>query len=188
MTEELFTDARILKTKKNTRKALITLLKTKRFDDISVKDICNEANVSRGTFYLHYKDKYDLVHQYQQEIIKTGSKKVHEFLNSDRHLFFYHMLNFWNNEAELLLLLISKNGSTEIQNQVKSMLQINAEKNILPSVKTINLSEREQHYFVIFLSNAIFGIIQEWVDNGKPETTEELSTIINKITPDSLLG
>lgn len=61
-------------------------------------------------------------------------------------------------------------------------------KNILPSVKTINLSEREQRYFVIFLSNAIFGIIQDWVDNGKPETTEELSTIINKITPDSLLG
>lgn len=182
------TDARILKTKRNTRKALISLLKIKKYDDISVKDICEEAGVSRGTFYLHYKDKFDLVQQYQYEITKEGSKRVQNLLHSERHLLYYHMLNFWNNEAELLLLLISKNGSPYIQNQLKEMLQYNAKVNVFPHIKVGPFSQQEQHYFIIFLSNAIFGVIQEWVNNGQQETPKELSEIIYKIIPDALLG
>jgi len=188
LNEEMMTDSRILKTKRNTRKALITLLKHKKYDDISVKDICEVAGISRGTFYLHYKDKFDLVEQYQFEITKEGSKRVQSLLQSERHLLYYHIINFWNNEAELLLLLISNNGSPDVQNQLKKTLQYNAEKNVFPYTKKSHFSEKERHYFVVFLSNAIFGIIQEWVNNGQQETPEELSTIIHKIIPDSLLG
>ncbi|RIP27513.1 TetR/AcrR family transcriptional regulator, partial [Staphylococcus gallinarum] len=84
----MMTDSRILKTKRNTRKALITLLKHKKYDDISVKDICEVAGISRGTFYLHYKDKFDLVEQYQFEITKEGSKRVQSLLQSERHLLY----------------------------------------------------------------------------------------------------
>lgn len=84
MNEELIMDARIIKTKRNTLNALKRLLKRKKFADISVKDICIEGNVSRGTFYLHYKDKYDLVYKYQIEIMKknsthTGKRKLFIF-------------------------------------------------------------------------------------------------------------
>lgn len=186
LNEAMMTDARILKTKRSTRKALLSLLKVKKYDAISVKDICEAANISRGTFYLHYKDKFDLVQQYQYEITKKGSEKVHDLLSHERHLLYYNMLQFWNNEAELLLLLISKNGSPDIQNELKRTLQYNAEKNVVPYIKKSDFTEKERHYFVIFVSNAIFGIIQEWVNNGQQETPEELSDIIKKIVPDSL--
>ncbi|WP_436855865.1 TetR/AcrR family transcriptional regulator [Staphylococcus caeli] len=186
--EEMMTDARILKTKRSTRKALLSLLKVKKYDAISVKDICETANISRGTFYLHYKDKFDLAQQYQHEITKEGSKRVKNLLSHERHLLYYHMIHFWSNEAELLLLLISNNGSPDIQNQLKRTLQYNAEKNVFPYIKKSNFTEKEKHYFVVFISNAIFGIIQEWVNNGQQETPEELSDIINTIIPDSLLG
>ncbi|MGZ2546862.1 TetR/AcrR family transcriptional regulator [Staphylococcus saprophyticus] len=41
-------------------------MNTYNFDEISVKDICKLAEISRGTFYLHYQDKYDLVSKYQK--------------------------------------------------------------------------------------------------------------------------
>ena len=48
-----------------TKKALITtfsdLLETKSFDNITIQDLCEKANVRRSTFYRHFNDKYDSV-------------------------------------------------------------------------------------------------------------------------------
>lgn len=48
-----------------TKKALITtfsdLLETKSFDNITIQDLCEKANVRRSTFYRHFNDKYDLL-------------------------------------------------------------------------------------------------------------------------------
>ena len=84
------------------------------------------------------------------------------------------------------MLLISDNRSTDIQNQVKRLIQQNAKKNILPIINTNNYSEIEKHYLTIFLSNAIFGIIQEWINNGQKESPDELSAILSKIAPKHL--
>ncbi len=41
--------------------ALVRLLKTKEFEDISVQEIADEATLNRATFYLHYPDKNALL-------------------------------------------------------------------------------------------------------------------------------
>lgn len=64
--DENITDIRIVKSREKIKNALINLLNTYNFDEISVKDICKLAEISRGTFYLHYQDKYDLVSKYQK--------------------------------------------------------------------------------------------------------------------------
>lgn len=47
-------------TKDMLAQGLYDLLKSKKLDDIFVKDICKQCNVSKQTFYYHFKDKYDL--------------------------------------------------------------------------------------------------------------------------------
>ncbi|MCR2805598.1 TetR/AcrR family transcriptional regulator [Paenibacillus soyae] len=54
-------DRRILKTQESLKKAVIELMSEKNFDDITIQDIADRANVNRGTIYLHYQDKYDLL-------------------------------------------------------------------------------------------------------------------------------
>jgi AcrR family transcriptional regulator len=58
-----FVDRRIVKTKRLLENALVKLMIEKGFDKISIKDLTEEADINRGTFYLHYKDKYDLLEQ-----------------------------------------------------------------------------------------------------------------------------
>lgn len=53
-------DLRIQKTKKNIGSALLNLLKEKDLQHITVRDICQEAQCSRNTFYAHYYSKYAL--------------------------------------------------------------------------------------------------------------------------------
>jgi AcrR family transcriptional regulator len=54
-------DRRITKSQESIRKAVIELMSEKSFDDITIQDIANRANVNRGTIYLHYVDKFDLL-------------------------------------------------------------------------------------------------------------------------------
>ncbi len=49
--------------------ALMTLLESKDFTDISIMDICNKAGVNRSTFYAHYDNTYDLLKEAYQGLI-----------------------------------------------------------------------------------------------------------------------
>lgn len=54
-------DLRVKKIEKALNGAMSTLLNHQNFSKITVNGICNEALISRATFYAHYADKYDLL-------------------------------------------------------------------------------------------------------------------------------
>ena len=62
-------DRRIRKTRKQLKDCLISLLKTKRIQDITVRELTEMADLNRGTFYLHYKDVFDLLEQTETELL-----------------------------------------------------------------------------------------------------------------------
>lgn len=57
----LKTDRRSQRTQRILHEALMELMQEKRYDDITVQDIIDRANVGRSTFYSHYQDKEDLM-------------------------------------------------------------------------------------------------------------------------------
>ena len=58
-------------TRKRLSDALITLLMQKPVREITVRELTELANVSRGTFYFHYTDIYDLMDHVEREQIHT---------------------------------------------------------------------------------------------------------------------
>ena len=54
-------DPRVVKTRANLRRALVGLMQHESLDTISVQKITTAAHITRGTFYLHYKDKQDFI-------------------------------------------------------------------------------------------------------------------------------
>jgi len=51
-------DIRIIKTNKALVAAMFLLLENRKFAQITVNDLCEEAQISRATFYTHFRDKY----------------------------------------------------------------------------------------------------------------------------------
>ena len=56
-------------TKTYLKDALACLLLEKRFEDITVSDLTQTAGINRGTFYLHFTDKYDMMEQFKCDIL-----------------------------------------------------------------------------------------------------------------------
>lgn len=51
--------------------ALVSLLESKEFSEISITDICQKAGVNRSTFYAHYDNTYDLLKEAHQNLINN---------------------------------------------------------------------------------------------------------------------
>ncbi|MFL2063847.1 TetR/AcrR family transcriptional regulator [Latilactobacillus sakei] len=64
------TDPRVQRTKQQLRRALVELLKTATTKEISIQAITKNAQITRGTFYLHYEDKTDFIQKAVQDLIR----------------------------------------------------------------------------------------------------------------------
>lgn len=64
--------------------AFITLCKQKSFDQITIKDILDEALVSRNTFYAHYKDKYEIAEMLFTQFIEAFQKNLDDIYKRDK--------------------------------------------------------------------------------------------------------
>ena len=79
--KEATVDRRVRKTKKILRECLTQLLKEKKIQDITVRELTEMADLNRGTFYLHYKDVFDLLEQTEEELL-TAFRQLLNRLNS----------------------------------------------------------------------------------------------------------
>lgn len=70
------TDRRSQRTQRILHEALMDLMQEKRYDDITVQDIIDRANVGRSTFYAHYEDKEDLMTSGLMHLMQILSEMV----------------------------------------------------------------------------------------------------------------
>ncbi len=76
-------DSRVRRTKKLIRQGLVELGKTKSINKITVKELTDCVEVNRGTFYLHYKDVYDLIESIENELYDEFNEKISSFTSDE---------------------------------------------------------------------------------------------------------
>mgnify|MGYP003104119102 CR=1 FL=1 len=67
-------DKRIIKTKRSLKAAMVSMLAKEDFEHISITELCRKAEVSRITFYSHYNDKYALLDDIFNDMLKAGTE------------------------------------------------------------------------------------------------------------------
>ena len=69
-------DARVRYTRRVLKEALLTLLKKKPINKITVKEVCELAELNRATFYSHYSDCFALMESIEQELIAAFGESL----------------------------------------------------------------------------------------------------------------
>ncbi|MDO4647790.1 MAG: TetR-like C-terminal domain-containing protein [Eubacteriales bacterium] len=70
------TDVRVKNTRQRVRFVFLNLLREKPLHKITVKEICDQAQINRTTFYKHYLDVYDLMDQTEQYVLSIFQEEL----------------------------------------------------------------------------------------------------------------
>ena len=174
-------DNRRANTKKAIQEAMVTLLKTESFDDITTIKIAKEAGISRSSFYTHYKDKFELIDSCQQTLFNQV-EYIFEKHEGNKEQAFLEIFEFLKRE-QLLSALISANGTREFQAFIVNKVRIFINTDFQNRFGREELSPVEKEYSSIYFSFAFFGLCQSWIANGKKESPRQMTNLILELLP-----
>lgn len=69
-------DIRIMKTERAIKNAFLMLRSRKELEKITVKELCEEAQINKSTFYSHYKDVYELSDVIEAEVVNSITRNI----------------------------------------------------------------------------------------------------------------
>ncbi len=99
------TDARVRYTKKVLRESLLYFMHYKAITEISVKEVCERAEINRSTFYKHYKDCYDLLEQIESEVLEEYLSSMENVSTADVRELVGSILDMFDRNRDLCELL-----------------------------------------------------------------------------------
>lgn len=119
-------DLRVIKTQRLIKDSFLLLIDEKGFEDITINDIANKAQINRSTFYLHYTDKYDLL----DTIVEETMDKIMVLVAPETHIrngivdtesFMQHILAILNTIAADALFyraILGKHGMFDVRKKM----------------------------------------------------------------------
>ncbi len=156
------------------------LLTNHKFDDITVQDILDEAHCSRGTFYRHFKDKYDIMNYHysaSRQLINSepdlsGTEKIRLIIDSFAKNVHYFQ-GVVDTEGSNSFLVFVKNSSMQY------FLDIYRKRP--DSTDPIPARIR---FMADFLSSGYVSVIRDWILKDNPLSQNELVECLYEMTPE----
>ena len=197
MNNEKKTDRRIQRTRQSLRTALMELIKEKDYDALSIEEITERANVGRTTFYLHYKDKEDLLMEEFSTILYERAMVLSEIpfsvwlpvseedLEKNKSLqplllVFEHI----QNNSKLYYLLLQSSNSSKIIERIRKITTDSIVKFVEAKKETDPiplLSEVPIEFFAAFFSGALISVVSWWISEDMRHSPEEVTNMFRSL-------
>lgn len=166
-------DLREKKTERSIKNAFLELRAKKPIEKITIKELTEKAEISKGTFYLHYADIYALSEKIESEIIR-------EITDGIQCSPFDSLPQF---TRELSLAFIGKATITNIvfSGSRASVLPKRIEENLLEKIEKTNPAAIKDPSFRIALTYRTYGCFYAYFNNSKTFKTEDIIATFERL-------
>lgn len=176
-------DHRIKVTKMLIKKSFTELLKKKPIQNITIRELCENAGINRGTFYTHYTDIYDLLQQMEDEILVEFEKALQPLLESTNDFNPVEIINeifiVIKDNSDMCSIILSDNGDKSFATK---LINLGREKCIETYLKYFKKATPKQiEYFYVFVSSGCIGILRKWIEDGLIASSDEIARATEKI-------
>lgn len=180
-------DPRVRRTRQCFQQALLHLLREKPFNAITVQDLAERARLNRGTFYLHYRDKEQLLTQTMKDVLdelnallRRGNVSQERYREGAPEVFtrwFQHVAE----HSELYVLMLGPDGMASFAAQVRRYL----ERLMTPLIQEGLIGDSSGIPPVLrsrFLASAFLGVIAWWLEQERRQSPEQMAAWLWSLT------
>ena len=157
----------VKKTKKAFADSFVTLSKDRQLNKITVKEICEKAELSRNAFYFHYKDINDLVEDIENNIIAELEVMLKEIEKIPFPRTIYAtidgFIDLFEEKKDTVLMLMDKSFSTSFTERISRMFsEFNYKyfREFNGDGSKVNFE-----FFYIYLSGGLYDVVRYWLDH-----------------------
>jgi len=165
-----------LQSKKMLMSGLIRLMETYDFSMITVTQICQEAELSRRTFYRLYNTREEILNEYMSTLAEEFICMVAD--TAPRHytevaaIYF----EFWT-QHEIFLNLLKKNNMLEIIYRISGEIAPVVFEKVKPDMK---IDDMTRSYLLSYSLGGLNGMLIRWVEEGMELSSEQVKTILDR--------
>lgn len=177
MTKKINQRTRI--TKRILKDSLIELLKSKTIYQISIRELCDKAEINRSTFYKYYGSQFDLLEEMEVDLMALVEEALSKStrVNGHNRSAFQTICRYLEENLELSRLLINNNVDPVFAEKILGSDQVKKE---IYKMLGPNYSERESEYAYNYITYGAYQVLRVWLNKDKRETPEEIVEIIMK--------
>ncbi len=177
-------DRRARRSRRLLKQGLSELLREKKFSDISVRDITDRMDMNRGTFYLHYTDTYDLLHNLEEDVLKDAQEVIDEHREEIKGVntlkpIFSPLLDYIVEHRNVCESLFGNNASSDFIGKLHQLIYRNGSELICR--RWLNAPKERMEYLMNFAAYGTIGLIRRWFDTNMGISKKDLLDMADRL-------
>ena len=177
------TDMRAQRSRRWLQDALSQLMKEKSFREIQITEIADRAQVSRPTFYLHYRSKEELLLSQVDvvfvEFLNELSNKIAEG-NYDRLKYCILIFQYWERNTETLRMVMKAGLHEEFRERLRKYFSLAISQLTTREGKS-KPDEQLEELIVDFESGGAYQLMTQWIRRGQPYSAEQMGSLFYQL-------
>jgi len=158
------------------QESLLELMVQKPISKITIKELCEKADVNRTTFYAHYQDQYDLLRNIENDTLAWAEERIDTLISKTEKRetiqVLEGILHYFAQNSKYIQVLMSEQGDIDFQK--KLLMLIYRKCDITPAEGNSDLRELS----FVFVVNGSIGMLQHWLKNNFDKPEREVAEII----------
>lgn len=170
-------DRRVRRTKKLLLQGLTKLMSEKKINKITVKELTQLVDVNRATFYIYYKDIFDMVEKVETEMFEYFSEALEKYMPEGSNIenvisFINYVFKYIEEYSELCKILLGPNGDYAFVEKLKKAIG-----DYFPVMERYGDTARGR-YFMPFVISGCIGAIQQWLGDDMKTPSKDMAAFV----------
>ena len=178
-------DRRVRKTKSQLRAGLARLMQEKGIGEITVKELVNEVDINRSTFYLHYSDIPALLREIEDDMMEEMERAVreHPIKEDSTSRFREDIFRVLNENREISRALIGPHGDLGFVRRIEKLLEENSSEFL---AQLFPERVQDMKYFYSYCLNGCLGFVKTWLEDGEAKPPEYAADLTFRMVVSSM--
>jgi len=175
-------DVRVRRTHERLGSALVALIQEKSIDDVTVQEVLDRASVGRSTFYLHFRDKNDLLLSQLEKFLETMSTALSvRKEKSHRVVPVEEMFAHIGGQNKIYRALADSGRLNDFFDLAQGYFARGIEQRLVESGRLPKLSQRELGARAYALAGSLLSLLRWWLDRGGKESPQAMDELFHRM-------